>query len=146
MALPLSVRQFVAYILIGGVTTSLNFLAFEAAVLLLDLRSGRAPLVASVIAYVATSVLAYFLNSRIAFRAQHAGDSASVLLRFATTFGSSAALSALVFSAVRRAAGSDALGLTLAEVVSIGAAIAWNFTLLRAWVFPARDAQVASHG
>lgn len=138
-ALPPGIRQFAGYLLIGGFTTTLNLALFAAMVATFDWRSGLAATLASTASYVATSVLAYVLNSRIAFRAEHAGDSTGTMTRFAVTFASSAAASALVFSAVHALAGESSTGLALAEVVSIATVIAWNFTLLRLWVFaPAR--------
>lgn len=142
--LPPTVRQLTAYLLIGGFTTSLNFVLFAAAIAAFDWRSGTGATLTSTAAYVITSVLAYFLNSRIAFRDQHAGDSAGTMTRFALTFASSAAVSAAVFRAVHSLGGESTTGLALAEVVSIGTVIVWNFTFLRLWVFaPVRKREVA---
>lgn len=137
--LPPSARQFVGYLAIGGLTTSLNFALFAAIVSASGWRSGAAATFASTTAYAVTSALAYVLNSRIAFRGQHARDSASTVLRFALTFASSAAISALVFSATQAVAGDSSRALALAQGTSIATVIVWNFTLLRVWVFaPAR--------
>ena len=143
-ALPPGVRQFAGYLVIGGSTTSLNLVLFAAMVSVFDWRSGLAATLASTAAYVATSVLAYVLNSRIAFRQQHAGDSAGTMARFAATFASSAGVSALVFSGVHALSGESSRALALAQGTSIVTVIAWNFTLLRLWVFaPARTGATA---
>lgn len=143
-ALPPAIRQLVGYLLIGGFTTSLNFVLFAAAVAAFDWRSGTEATLTSTAAYVVTSVLAYFLNSRIAFRDAHPGDSAATMTRFALTFASSAAVAAGVFHTVHAIAGESSLGLALAEVTSIGTVIIWNFTFLRLWVFsPARKSEAA---
>jgi putative flippase GtrA len=88
-------------------------------------------------------MLAYVLNFRIAFRAQHRGDSPATLARFAATFASSALLSAIVFSLVRLLLAlmlpGSALVLVGARGASIVTVIIWNFTLLRLWVFPVQD-------
>lgn len=142
--LPSTVRQLVGYLVIGGFTTSLNLVLFAGAVAAFDWRSGTEATLTSTAAYVLTSVLAYFLNSRIAFRDQHSGDSAGTMTRFALTFASSAAVSALVFRTVHAIAGESSIGLALAEVTSIGTVIVWNFTFLRLWVFaPARKNEAA---
>lgn len=143
-ALPPGVRQFAGYVVIGGVTTSLNLFLFAAMVSLFGWRNGLAATAASTIAYVVTSALAYVLNSRIAFRRQHAGDSAAAMTRFATTFASSAGVSALVFSGVHALAGDSSRALAVAQGASILTVIVWNFTLLRMWVFaPARTGSAA---
>lgn len=143
-ALPPGVRQFVGYLAIGGFTTSLNLLLFAAIVSAFDWRSGPAATLASTTAYVAPAALAYALNSRIAFRAQHAADSAGTMARFAATFASSAGVSALVFSGVHALAGESSRALAVAQGASIVTVIAWNFTLLRLWVFaPARTGTAA---
>lgn len=134
-ALPSGLRQFAGYFLIGGFTTSLDLLLFAAMVAAFDWQGGLSATLASTASYVATSIVAYVLNSRIAFRAEHAGDSRATMTRFAFTFASSAAASALVFSGVHALAGESSVGLALAEGVSIATVIAWNFTLLRLWVF-----------
>lgn len=138
------VRQLVGYLFVGGLTTSLNLLLFAAMVSTLGWRSGAAATSASTTAYVVTSVLAYVLNSRIAFRRQHAGDSAGTVTRFAATFASSAGVSALVFSGVHALAGESSRALAAAQGASIATVIVWNFTLLRLWVFaPARTGATA---
>jgi len=143
-ALPPTVRQFTGYILIGGLTTSLNLVLFAAMVSALDWRSGFAATLASTTAYIVTSALAYVLNSRIAFREHHAGDSAETVTRFVATFASSAGVSALVFSGVHALAGDSSRALALAQGTSIATVIVWNFTLLRLWVFaPARTGATA---
>lgn len=143
-ALPSGVRQFASYLVIGGFTTSLNLVLFAAMVSAFDWRSGIAATSASTTAYVVTSLLAYVLNSRIAFRGQHAGDSAGTMTRFAATFASSAGVSALVFSGVHALAGESSRALAVAQGTSIVTVIVWNFTLLRLWVFaPARTGATA---
>ncbi len=143
---PASARQFIAYAVIGATTTSLDALLFAVIVSVAGWRDDARSVLASTLSYGTASVIAYFLNSRIAFRDQHSGDNASTLARFAATFASSALLSALVFTLVRIAltAGLPALGIegsTLplagAKVASIITVITWNFTLLRLWVFRA---------
>lgn len=143
--LPLAVRQLVGYLLIGGFTTSLNFVLFAAMVAAFGWRSGLPATAASTAAYVATSVLAYVLNSRFAFQGQHSGDSAGTVTRFAVTFASSAAVSALVFSGVNALAGESSIALALAQAASIATVIVWNFTLLRLWVFATPPTEAAAH-
>lgn len=143
-ALPPGFRQFAGYLAIGGFTTSLNLLLFAGMVSAFGWRNGLAATAASTTAYVVTSVLAYVLNSRIAFRGHHAGDSAGTITRFATTFASSAGVSALVFSGVHAVAGKSSMALAVAQGASIATVIVWNFTLLRRWVFaPARTGSAA---
>lgn len=143
-ALPPTIRQFTGYLLIGGFTTSLNLALFVAMVSAFGWRNGFAATFASTTAYVVTSFLAYLLNSRIAFREHHAGDSAGTVTRFAATFASSAGVSALVFSGAHALAGNSSAALALAQGTSIATVIAWNFTLLRLWVFaPARTGATA---
>lgn len=144
-ALPLTLRQFVGYLLIGGFTTSLNFALFATMVATVGWRSGLPATAASTGAYVATSVLAYVLNSRFAFQAQHTGDSADTVTRFAATFTSSAVVSALVFSGMNALAGESSIALAFAQGASIATVIVWNFTLLRLWVFAAPDTEAAAH-
>lgn len=134
-ALAPGVRQFVGYLAIGAFTTSLNFVLFAAMVASLGWRDGLPATVASTTAYVATSVIAYVLNSRIAFRSSPARDSGAAMARFAATFASSAGVSALVFSTVNALAGESSRALAAAQAASIATVIAWNFTLLRLWVF-----------
>ena len=143
-ALPPGIRQLAGYLVIGGFTTSLNLVLFAAMVSAFGWRSGLAATFASTTAYVVTSVLAYLLNSRIAFRGQHAGDSAATMTRFAATFASSAGVSALVFSGVHALAGESSRALAVTQGASIVTVIVWNFTLLRLWVFaPARTGATA---
>jgi len=151
-SIPASARQFIAYAVIGAGTTSLDALLFAIIVSVAGWRDDARSVLASTLSYGTASVIAYFLNSRIAFRDQHRGDDASTLARFAATFASSALLSALVFSLVRiaLAAALPALGLegsTLplagAKIASIVTVIIWNFTLLRLWVFRAQPASPA---
>ena len=144
-ALPAGIRQFVGYLLIGGLTTSLNLLLFAAMVSAFGWRRGVAATFASTTAYVVTSVLAYVLNSRVAFRRQHSGDSRGTVTRFAATFASSAGVSALVFSGVHALAGDSSRALAVAQGVSIATVIAWNFTLLRLWVFAPARMGAATH-
>lgn len=143
-ALPPGVRQFAGYLAIGGFTTSLNLLLFAGMVWVFGWRNGFTATAASTAAYVVTSVLAYLLNSRIAFRELHAGDSAGTMTRFATTFASSAGVSALVFTGIHALAGESSRALAVAQGASILTVIVWNFTLLRLWVFaPARTGSPA---
>ena len=144
-ALPLGVRQLVGYLVIGTLTTSLNFVLFAAVVAAFGWRSGLPATAASTGAYVATSVLAYILNSRFAFQSQHTGDSAGTVTRFAATFASSAAVSALVFSGVNALAGESSVALAMAQGASIATVIVWNFTLLRLWVFATPHTEAAAH-
>ena len=144
-ALPPGIRQFVGYLLIGGFTTSLNLLLFAAMVSSFGWRNGIAATSASTMAYVVTSVLAYVLNSRVAFRKQHVGDSAGAMTRFAATFASSAGVSALVFSGVHALAGDSSRALAAAQGASIATVIVWNFTLLRLWVFAPARAETTAH-
>ena len=144
-ALPPTARQFVGYLLIGGFTTSLNLALFATMVAIFGWRSGLPATAASTGAYVATSVLAYVLNSRFAFQAQHTGDSAGTVTRFAATFTSSAVASALVFSSVNALAGESSMALAVAQGASIAIVIVWNFTLLRLWVFATPHTEAASH-
>lgn len=139
LMLPPTLREFLAYAVIGAATTSLDAVLFGALVAALDWREGVMPVVASTLSYGTASVIAYVLNTRIAFRARHTGDSLATVMRFAGTFAASALLSAAVFSLVHAAAAltlQDDLALGLAKAASIATVIAWNFTLLRRWVFP----------
>lgn len=138
-------RQFIGYLVIGGFTTSLNLALFAAMVAAFGWRNGLAATLASTAAYVATSVLAYVLNSRFTFHHQHTGDSAGTVTRFAATFASSAAVSALVFSGVNALAGESSMALALAQGTSIATVIVWNFTLLRLWVFATPHTEAAAH-
>ncbi len=144
-ALPPTARQFVGYLLIGGFTTSLNFALFATMVAAFGWRSSLPATAASTGAYVATSALAYVLNSRFAFQAQHTSDSASTVTRFAATFASSAAVSALVFASVNAFAGESSIALVVAQGASIALVIVWNFTLLRLWVFATPHTEAAAH-
>jgi putative flippase GtrA len=143
--LPPAVRQLVGYLVIGAFTTSLNLVLFAGMVSAFGWRSGAAATAASTTAYVLTSLLAYVLNSRIAFRDRHAGDSAATMTRFAVTFGSSAGVSALVFSGVHAVAGDSSPALAAAQVAAIVTVIVWNFTLLRLWVFTHTGESAAAH-
>lgn len=142
--LPPGVRQFVGYLAIGGLTTSLNLALFGAMVSTFGWRSGIAATSASTTAYVVTSVLAYVLNSRLAFRG-HVGDSKGTMTRFAVTFASSAGVSALVFSIVHAVAGDSSRALATAQGTSIATVIIWNFTLLRLWVFVPEQTGATAH-
>lgn len=140
-AVPEPARQFLAYATIGAGTTSLDAALFALIVAAAGWRDDVRAVIASTLSYGTASVIAYVLNSRIAFRAQHQGDSAATLARFAATFASSALLSALVFSGVRLLLGAvsedSTVVLTGAKGTSIVTIILWNFTLLRLWVFRA---------
>ena len=140
-AVPEPARQFLAYATIGAGTTSLDAALFALIVAAAGWQDDARAVVASTLSYGTASVIAYVLNSRIAFRAQHRGDSAATLARFAATFASSALLSAVVFSGVRlllgMASADSGLSLACAKAASIVTVIVWNFTLLRLWVFRA---------
>jgi len=84
----------------GAATTSLDAVLFGALVAALDWREGVMPVVASTLSYGTASVIAYVLNTRIAFRARHTGDSLATVMRFAGTF---AAASAIAFAATASA-------------------------------------------
>lgn len=143
--LPPGIRQFVGYLAIGGLTTSLNLALFGAMVSTFGWRSGVAATSASTTAYVVNSVLAYVLNSRVAFRGQHVGDSRGTVTRFAVTFASSAGVSALVFLIVHTVAGDSSRALATAQGASIATVIIWNFTLLRLWVFVPEQTGATAH-
>lgn len=143
-ALPAGVRQLAGYLVIGAFTTSLNLVLFAGMVSAFGWRHGARATGASTAAYVLTSLLAYVLNSRIAFRDRHTGDSPATVARFAATFGSSAGASALVFTGVHAVAGDSSPALAVAQVAAIGTVIVWNFTLLRVWVFT-HAAEGAAH-
>lgn len=144
-ALPPGIRQLTGYLAIGGFTTSLNLALFAAMVAAFGWRSGFAATFASTAAYAVTSALAYLLNSRVAFREHHSGDSAGTVTRFAATFASSAGVSALVFSGVHVLAGDSSGALALAQGMSIATVIIWNFTLLRLWVFAPERTRATAH-
>ncbi|MQA00715.1 MAG: hypothetical protein GEU80_15560 [Dehalococcoidia bacterium] len=137
-ALPPIARQFVAYGTVGALTTSLDAGLFAVAVAVLDLREGAAPTIASTASYMVAAAVAYVLNSRVAFREQHQGDSLATLVRFALTFATSALLAAGVFALGHSLLGSSGLALMTAKGAAIVTIILWNFTLLRLWVFRVR--------
>lgn len=134
-SLPLGVRQFLAYATIGALTTSFDAAFFAGMVAAFGWREGVAPVAASTGSYATASAIAYVLNSRIAFRAAHRGDSVGTIGKFAATFLSSALLAAAVFAGVHALLGSSSLSLAAAKGLSILTIIIWNFTFLRLWVF-----------
>ena len=140
-AVPEPARQFIAYATIGAGTTTLDAVLFALVASAVGWRDDARAVIASTLSYGTASVIAYVLNSRIAFRSRHHGDDAGTLARFAATFASSALLSAAVFSLVRwLLAGvfeGSAVPLTGAKAASIVTVIVWNFALLRLWVFRA---------
>lgn len=147
-AVPEPVRQFLAYATIGAGTTTLDAALFALIATAADWRDDGRAVIASTLSYGTASVIAYVLNSRIAFRSRHRGDNAGTLIRFAATFASSALLSAVVFSLVRwLLAGvfeGSTVPLTGAKGASIVTVIIWNFALLRLWVFRAASAPGAT--
>lgn len=144
--LPPVVRQFAAYGTIGAGTTTFDAAFFALLVTAFDWREGVMPTVASTGSYMTAAAIAYVLNSRIAFRAQHRGDSAGTILRFALTFASSAVLAAAVFAGAHAILGSSTAALMAAKGIAIFTIIIWNFSLLRLWVFRARDERTAPGG
>lgn len=128
-------RQFVAYGTIGAGTTTFDAAFFALLVTMFDWREGVMPTVASTGSYMTAAAIAYVLNSRIAFREQHRGDSAGTLIRFALTFASSALLAAGVFALAHAILGGTTVALMAAKGIAIATIIIWNFTLLRLWVF-----------
>ena len=147
-AVPEPARQFLAYATIGAGTTTLDAVLFALITAAAGWRDDARAVFASTLSYGTASVIAYVLNSRIAFRAQHRGDDAATLARFAATFASSALLSAAVFSLVRWLLASAFEGATIplagAKGASIVTVIVWNFALLRLWVFRAGPAAAPS--
>lgn len=135
--LPPVARQFVAYGTIGAGTTTFDAAFFAVLVATFGWRDGVMPTVASTTSYMTAATIAYVLNSRIAFRAQHQGDSIGTMTRFAATFFSSALLAAGVFAAAHALLGSSNVALMASKGVAIVTIIIWNFTLLRLWVFRA---------
>jgi putative flippase GtrA len=134
-ALPPIVRQFVAYGTIGAGTTTFDAAFFALLVTTFDWREGVMPTVASTGSYMTAAAIAYVLNSRIAFRAQHRGDSVGTMTRFALTFASSALLAAGVFALAHTILGGATSALMASKGIAIVTIIIWNFTLLRLWVF-----------
>ena len=134
-ALPPVVRQFVAYGTIGAGTTTFDAAFFALLIATFGWREGVMPTVASTASYMTAASIAYVLNSRIAFRAQHPGDSLATMTRFAVTFGSSALLAAGVFALAHALLGSTNTALMASKGIAIVTIIIWNFTFLRLWVF-----------
>lgn len=95
--------------------------------------TGGPATVASAAGFAAGSVHSYAWNSRVTFGLGERSDSTRVASQFTVVTLGGLALTSAMFAAVE--ATGTPYGLITAKAAAVAAGAAWNFWLLRRWVF-----------
>ena len=123
------------FVLVGIGNTVVDAVLFAALALLLGWDEGVRAVLASTAGFLTGAVHSYVWNSRVTFSVRHENDSLASVGSFLAVAAVGAALAALVFTAAIAAWPSEATRLAVAKLVAIAATTAWNFALMRHWVF-----------
>jgi putative flippase GtrA len=121
---------------VGNATVDVSI--FTVLVTVFGLRDGIEPVIASVVGFIGGASHSYFWNSRVTFRGARGHGSPRVFAQFFSVAAGGALVSALGFSAVRAVWPDESTTLAVSKLGAIGAALIWDFSLMRAWVFPHR--------
>lgn len=125
--------QFVMFCMVGIGNALVDATVYALLVGLLHWTGTVEATLASVIGFLAGATHSFLWNSRVTFRGRH-HPSSSVAGRFlAVAIGGS--LLAATASIIALTAWPFAGRLAIAKIAALGAAVAWNFSLSRAWVF-----------
>src|SRR5690606_10346713 len=132
--------QFLIFSVVGAANTALDAGVFALLVGLFGWREGFEPVAASVLGFLAGSLHSYLWNSRVTsgHRGPGPADSPRLVGRFLAVAIGGAIVSALAFSAVREVWPFDRFVLTASKLAAMAVALAWNFSLMRFWVFASR--------
>ena len=119
-------NEVTRFLLVGVAATALQYVVYG---VLLRVLPGPA-VVASVLGYLAGSVLSYVLNYHVTFGSSRAH--ASAVPRFYAMVAVAFALNAVIVGAL-----VDGMGLNawLGQVIATAACLAWNYAVSRRWVF-----------
>lgn len=120
---------------VGIANTAVDAAVFALLVRSLGWSTGALATAASAVGFTVGSVHSYLWNSRVTFGLGGRPDSARIASQFGAVTLGGLALTSVVFAAVE-AVGAP-YGLIMAKAAAVIAGAAWNFWLLRRWVFPA---------
>lgn len=127
--------QATAFGAVGVANTAVDAAVFALLVQSLGWSGGALATVASAAGFTAGSMHSYLWNSRVTFGLGGRPDSARIASQFAAVTLGGLALTTMAFAAVEAA--DLPYGLITAKAAAVIAGAAWNFWLLRRWVFPA---------
>lgn len=124
--------QAAVFAAVGAANTVIDAGVFAIVVNTLDWSSGSFAMAASALGFVAGSVNSYAWNSRVTFDAG-GRDNVHTVSQFAAVTLGGVVLTSLVFAAIEQAGVPS--GLVMAKLAAVCAGAAWNFVLMRRWVF-----------
>lgn len=119
---------------VGIANTAVDAGVFTLLVQSLGWSTGVRATAASAAGFIVGSVHSYLWNSRVTFGRGGRPDSARIASQFAAVTLGGLVLTSAVFAGVE-AVGAP-YGLIAAKSAAVTAGVAWNFWLLRRWVFP----------
>lgn len=127
--------QFARFTAVGIGNSVVDAAVFTLIVILLDWNSGAPAVLASSIGFLSGAIHSYAWNSRFTFGRTYERGSMGAMTRFLATVSIGAAIAAIVFALVAAGWSHQESRLVVAKVVATAAAMGWNFSIMRYWVF-----------